>query len=50
MNGLFSSVLLNRTTDSRILDEGIVPLEWKEAICIPLFKKVRETSHRTIDQ
>ena len=32
------------------LEEGIVPLEWKEANIIPLFKKVRETSQRTIDQ
>ena len=26
------------------LQEGIVPLEWKEANIIPLFKKVQETS------
>ena len=32
------------------LEEGIVPLEWKEANIIPLFKKVRETSQRTINQ
>ena len=32
------------------LEEGIVPLEWKEANIIPLFKKVQETSQRTIDQ
>ena len=32
------------------LEEGIVPSEWKEANIIPLFKKVRETSQRTIDQ
>ena len=34
------------------LEEGIVPLEWKEANIIPYhyLKKVRETSQRTIDQ
>ena len=32
------------------LEEGIVQLKWKEANIIPLFKKVRETSQRTIDQ
>ena len=33
------------------LEEGIVPLEWKEANVIPLFKKkVRETNQRTTDQ
>ena len=26
------------------LQEGIVPVEWKEANIIPLFKKVQETS------
>ena len=26
------------------LQEGIVPLEWKEANIIPLFKKVQEIS------
>ena len=26
------------------LQEGIVPLEWKEANIIPLFKKVKETT------
>ena len=26
------------------LQEGIVPLEWKEANIIPLLKKVKETS------
>ena len=32
------------------LEEGIVPLEWKEANIIPYyFFKVRETSKRTID-
>ena len=33
------------------LEEGIVPLEWKEANIIQLFKKkVRETNQRTTDQ
>ena len=32
------------------LEEGMVPLQWKEANIIPLFKKVQETSQRTIDQ
>ena len=34
------------------LEEGIIPLEWKETNIIPLFKnkKVRDTSERTIDQ
>ena len=32
------------------LEEGIVPLDWKEVNIIPLFKKkVRETCQRTID-
>ena len=32
------------------LEEGIVPLEWKEANIIPFFLKDQETSQRTIDQ
>ena len=33
------------------LEEGLVPLKWKETNIIPLFFfKVRETSQRTIDQ
>ena len=33
------------------LEEGMVPLEWKEANIIPLLlKNVRETSQRTTDQ
>ena len=32
------------------LEEGVVPLEWKGVNIILLFKKVRETSHRTVDQ
>ena len=32
------------------LEKGILPLEWKETNIIPLFKKVRKTSQRTIDQ
>ena len=30
------------------LEEGIVPLEWKEANIIPLFKKVREENYRPV--
>ena len=37
------------TVFSLSLEEGIVPLEWKEALYHYL-KKVRETSQRTIDQ
>ena len=32
------------------LEEGVVPLKWKEANIIQLFKKVRETIQRTVDQ
>ena len=33
------------------LEEGVVPLEWKEVNVIPLFLKLFcETSQRTIDQ
>ena len=32
------------------LQEGIIPLEWKEANLIPLFKKVKESSLSIIGQ